>query len=678
MFIFFSIHGDVQFLSYPLVLITCISNFFEKEEQGNKKTLNIGQLLIFFIILTPLGLLPLIKGSLLVLCVAFITINAGYFFYLNHRILGFLTIISPIASMLIFWVLSGQSLSFLPDYLYTQIPIISGYTEAMALQGNTTEIVAYIFASIAIVWSLITANNITLPTRLFLSIYNLLFLLIAFKAGFTRHDDHANIAAVALLFAALTLCLCNLQLNRRIIALAVPIIVTVYIFFKMPIKDIFDPPYFAYINSWNGIRSRLTENNDNNLQLQFKNSLELIRQKYPIPTLQGTTDIYPSDQSYILASNNQWNPRPIIQSYSAYTPLLARINEQHLRADNAPDNVLFKVDTIDNRFSTLDDGLSWPALLDNYTVNKIDNDFKFIYLQKKPILQKDSVFNVLHEDIHKINESVAIPSTDKLVYMEINVKPTLLGKILSILYKPPQLLITLKLKDGRIVHNRVIANMMESGFFISPLIKDTKDFAIVASGGAHYLNQNIVESFTISYTKGRRLFWNSNYQLKLKAYQMPITNNAVIFPFDEMTDLPEKYICIKETRCQFNQQFDLVNSSSTDKPKLTAQSLLSVDGWLVFSVKDGIAADETFVTLTDAQGNIKYVKIHHTVRPDIKEHFKQPALPKDVGFTASVDVSKLQGDYTLGLARAYDGKLEKCIDSIIPITIKPTIHHESQ
>lgn len=75
---------------------------------------------------------------------------------------------------------------------------------------------------------------------------------------------------------------------------------------------------------------------------------------------------------------------------------------------------------------------------------------------------------------------------------------------------------------------------------------------------------------------------------------------------------------------------------------------------------------------------MKYINTHRTARPDVKAYFKQPTLPEDIGFTTSVDVTKLQGDYTLSLARTHAGVLEQCVDTIIPITIKQTTDHESQ
>jgi hypothetical protein len=372
-------------------------------------------------------------------------------------------------------------------------------------------------------------------------------------------------------------------------------------------------------------------------------------------------------------SNNNWNPRPIIQSYSAYTAVLAKINEQHLRTDNAPDNILLSIQTLDERHPALDDGLSWSALLDNYTVNKIDRNFA--YLNKKPVLQKNSLFQDFYDETHEIGETVVIPETDLPIYAEVDIKPTILGKLISLLYKPPQLIILLNLNNGTSHYYRVVGNMMVSGFFISPLIKDTKDFVHVSTGELRYLNNHIVKSFAIFPSYGGSVFWNANYQLKLKTY---INNTlAKTPPLNDMIDMPNNYSEAKAIQCNSNQFIDIVNGTTVTEqiPKVTRQ--LTVDGWLAFSAKDGIVADETFVTLTNYLGDIKYLTTQATPRHDVKVFFKQHTMP-DIGFTSTVDVTHLQGVHTLGLARAYAGKLEHCLEIAIPVMIEPVKPDESK
>jgi hypothetical protein len=52
----------------------------------------------------------------------------------------------------------------------------------------------------------------------------------------------------------------------------------------------------------------------------------------------------------------------------------------------------------------------------------------------------------------------------------------------------------------------------------------------------------------------------------------------------------------------------------------------------------------------------------------VKEHFGHPEMP-DPGFTAEVDVSKLNGKYELGLARIHNGTVETCRQFSMPLLI---------
>lgn len=520
----FILSRDALFFSYPLLLAVCTTEFVRQSKPYNKR-----QLWITAILFAALGLLPLIKGSFLLICTTLILAITSYLFYHRYRSLSLLVLISPIVSTLIFWILSGQSIFVLPSFFASLSPIIFGYTEAMASQGDITEVVAYLLATIVIIWIFMTSSNFTVSNRIFLGFCFLFFLFIAFKSAFVRHDGHVNLAASALIFAALIINFISTG-TAKIITLLVCLMASSYIntnYVNTSITRVFYNLYNTYANSLNGLYLRFNQGND--LQLKFEHSLTIIRQEYPIPALQGSTDVYPYYQSHLLASANKWNPRPIIQSYSAYTPLLAKINEQHLRGDNAPDNILFAVRTIDERFPTLDDGLSWPALLDNYSIIGMDGSAGYLHLRKKPILQKNSSFQVLHNEIHKIGETVVLPITDAAIYAEINLKPTLEGKLLSILYKPPQLTMRIKLTNGAVEDYRVIANMMESGFFMSPLIKNTSDFAYIGTNELRLLSSNTVESFTIFPSYGGSIFWSANYQLKLKNYinKTAIQNTAL-------------------------------------------------------------------------------------------------------------------------------------------------------
>jgi hypothetical protein len=104
------------------------------------------------------------------------------------------------------------------------------------------------------------------------------------------------------------------------------------------------------------------------------------------------------------------------------------------------------------------------------------------------------------------------------IFAEIDLEPTFLGKLRGAVFKYPQLKMELRLVNGKTRGYRVSANMMQSGFFLSPLVKDTKGFTALMTGNPDYLHQNAVDSIMIMTRHGSGTLWKSTYALKLEAY----------------------------------------------------------------------------------------------------------------------------------------------------------------
>lgn len=92
------------------------------------------------------GLLCLIKGSLIILCSVVLVICFSGFFVFRQKKMSYLAIASALASLIYCWLAAGQSLSNLFIYFINSLGIAAGFTEAMSLDGNQTEIVVYLIA----------------------------------------------------------------------------------------------------------------------------------------------------------------------------------------------------------------------------------------------------------------------------------------------------------------------------------------------------------------------------------------------------------------------------------------------------------------------------------------------------------------------------------------------------
>jgi hypothetical protein len=480
---------DVQLFIYPILVA------FYVYTTATNKTNNIAytprQELFTASLFFPFGLLLLIKGSLLMVVTGIMLLSAAFYWYRGYKRTAVGVLTAPLLAMIIFQLIAGQPLSGLWPYFTNMFPVISGYNEAMSVPGAAKEPVLFVLAAIAILVFCYRIKNTPLIHRLFLMLTLALFLFTAFKAGFTRHDAHALTATASLLSMAyfLYLVLPNKTFYILFGAAALVWLVVGSAYTEQGAFDTLKMPVYA--ESAEGLALRLS----GGLKEKYEDKINEIKsQPVKIPALKGTSDLYSYEQGYLLASNNTWSPRPVLQSYSAYTPSLARLNEAHLTSDKAPNNIIFKVATIDRRLPALDDGLSWPTIINNYQPDTINGGF--LYLKQKraknlePAKQEVAALNCT------IGDEIMMPNSKDVLFAEFDIHASLLGGLAASLYKPDMMGIVVTLVTGKTMEFRFIPKMGKAGFILSPLVYNTEQFAQLF-GHTDMLNSDFVKSFRI-------------------------------------------------------------------------------------------------------------------------------------------------------------------------------------
>lgn len=660
---------DALLFSYPLMIALAVYRMTLPDDHEIKlrlaKPLEYGSAFFF----APLGLLPLIKGSLLPICSATLVLCGGMFWRRGNKTLASTAVFIPAITCISLWRLSGQPITALPNFLWSMRRIISGYTDAMSFPGNVWECVLYVLVSALIILVIARTSHGPKSSIWFLCISYALFLFIAFKAGFIRHDPWHNVIAGTSLLAAALLLIFVLGERPSLIPLAAAVLVWVYIghgTVRTTAEDISVNLRGTFGRGFHGALTRLRKNDG--LRKRYDEHIAAISTEFPVPRMSGTTDIYSFNQTWLLASENTWAPRPVTQSYSAYTPELAELNLRHLQGANAPDNIIFRVEPIDGRLPSLEDGLSWPALINGYSLRKLDGQSAYLRRRTTESANLAGVEDDLYSARHELGEEVTLPESSDPLFANIDIEPTLLGRVLSALYKLPELHLTTRLRDGRVKEYRVISNMMKTDFLITPLVQNAEEFALLTSGGNKYLAGDEVKSITMSSEDRRSLFWNKTYSLSLRKLNLLKNTDAEnSLLFGKMSEaVPGSVSDYSTQACE--GIIETVNGTPPRSGIPTVDNALSVQGWMAMSGKDGIVPDLIFATLTNENGKILYVKAQNTPRDDVRQHFKQPGMP-DPGYEAMMDVSSLSGRYTLGLARTFKGNLEICRQFNVPILI---------
>lgn len=653
---------DVLLLSLPLLV--ALQTFKVVDSDEHRLLDSRWFALVVALTFSTFGLLPLIKGSAIVLCLGTAVLCSTYYFLSRRRLLAMLCLAAPAVSLVIFWLASGQPASGLPGYFISMAPITSGYTEAMALTGSGSEVVSYLVVSLALLLAIALQSRIAQVSRLFLFGSFFLYLFIAFKAGFVRHDGHAIIAGTALLLAVL---LFPFVTRSRAI---VPIIILTALcwtsidqhYRKSSVSSVRANIQGTYSGAWHAFQTRIADKSWP--RRDYDTAIAKLRTQAAFPLLKGRTDIYSYNQSLLLASGNTWSPRPVFQSYSAYTKVLATINRDHLLGGKAPDNIIFQVQPIDGRLPSIEDGLSWPVLMLSYQPVRLENNFLFLEKRASAAPMVQPV--LLATRSARFGEPVELPTSDGPIFAEMDIDNTLLGRLADALYKPSELGISVELRDGTRREYRLIAGMARSGFLLSPLVENTAEFGMLYRE-SKFLDAKLVKSITIAPRRGPTWLWHERYTIRFsRIARGTAIDTSAIYKFDRFENDLSGLTIAAADKC--DGSIDVINGILGFPKSIAASTLLEIYGWLAVSSATGEVPDATYVVLTDAQGKQSFLKTRVSPRPDLGSYFQQPSLSQ-AGYVTSADVSSLAGQYTLGLAMRRANQLAICPQFRVPTSI---------
>lgn len=506
----FTTSYDSLFFSYGLLTSIYALQIISEEKTGyqNNHFKNVVSITLLF---SGFGLYPLIKGTLFAFYLAIALVTVAYCLWRKKWLYAILIPSSAALCMMMFWIFSGQQLGDLVSYYSSISSIIAGYSDAMSSKGNGWEIVTYIFASTALCLYLLLKGGISVKNIYLFLIFSL-FLFINFKAGFVRHDQHSLMCGIAVFFSALLIF--NLFPSKLAIALTllsgIVLLQTESSHKQVPFNSAYEQFKATYVRTWTGAQLRILHHD--RIDVQFKESLETLAKIRSLPTLPGKSDIYPFDQAYLMASNNRWITRPIFQSYSVYNPKLSSLNEEFLKGPQAPDNIFFRMATIDGRLPSGDDGNSWPTLLNQYQLK--DTQGSYLILKKIHEVPRPEKIATINTGIHPVNTWIELPISNGNLFANVDIKPSLLGRFKTLFFKSSELGIALRLEDGTIKQYRLIPGIAISNFLISPLIEETAEFGLLYSD-PNALTTKRVKAISI-WAEGNPRDWQKSYELTLK------------------------------------------------------------------------------------------------------------------------------------------------------------------
>jgi hypothetical protein len=190
----------------------------------------------------------------------------------------------------------------------------------------------------------------------------------------------------------------------------------------------------------------------------------------------GTVDIIPWESSLIILNKLNYAPRPIIQSYQAYNGSLDKINANRYLRANAPEFVLYNINSIDKHYHFFDDTYLKEALYSKYTIiDTFRSCNEYMLLFKRNTSNLPYTFVKIAKGEKNLADTFSVPISKNPLMVKIRMKYNWLGTIQNIFLRAPNSEIRIILVDSSTIVYRTGISILDAGVIINPYIENAKD-----------------------------------------------------------------------------------------------------------------------------------------------------------------------------------------------------------
>ena len=405
-----------------------------------------------------------------------------------------------VGGYLLGWVACGQNPLNLPAYLLNSWHVSQGYQEAMGILTPDAPFWKALVV-VAVLASYLLLNFLTQPDRprsLAGVIMVAAFIHLNWKHGFVRADGHMLgffycALLVIVTFPALLDDAAPFRHLKRwgLAAAGVFCVFGIYDTIPSLLAD-------AHTIFQHRLRTQIhhfTHLADLHAEYEVHLTRELSLRDMPLTRAvvgRRSIDVIGYEQAAAVYNRFNYRPRPVFQSYSAYTPELAKLNSDYYQSDRAPEFVLVKVGSIDERLAAMDDSAVLYLITQRYTFVLAESGFQ---LWEKNTTPPDPAAQPqwLRAAEITVGQPWELGEKDERqpLWIKIDLQPSWLGRLRTFLYKPPMLRLEIEDITGRKSSYRMPAPIGRAGFIINPLIEDFSSFTYYAINKPERLTRSI-------------------------------------------------------------------------------------------------------------------------------------------------------------------------------------------
>lgn len=478
--------GSSAFMVYPLALLILGRWMRRAHPSGVTGHLLVAGLAAFA------AIQPLIKFSAFPMWLVWLALTGCVLWRPRNRLLVLTLVLASGFTVLVAWVACGQRLDNLGAYLDRSWQIAVSYPAAMQLDPALpiTDWVALGGALFGLACAGLFAWHARHSPRR-VAVYAMLAvtLAVAYRAGATRADGwHLVILWSACAWCApLLVGLWYEDSGRRSARRAGAVFGLAAIALVLPwLSGAYSGEFLRVIYTGNISATAALRHADlllqpvaayHRRQQQWAGDRKAMR----LPAIArevggGAIDALMHNQSSLLANDLDYRPRPVFQSYSAYSGTLAGLNDAFFRSTRAPPWVMLDWQSIDGHYPTSDDAQALVTLLRDYRPELMERGILLLHRAVGEPTSPDAEAPAREIPVH-FKSFAKLPAPDgNAWFARINVALTPYGKLSALLFRPPRLGIAVRFSDGATRYYNLVRDIARSGFLLSPAFDGNVDY----------------------------------------------------------------------------------------------------------------------------------------------------------------------------------------------------------
>jgi hypothetical protein len=177
----------------------------------------------------------------------------------------------------------------------------------------------------------------------------------------------------------------------------------------------------------------------------------------------GSVDVIPWEIAQVWFNGLEYAPRPVMQSYSAYTHYLDLLNARFYEGGSAPKFILFAAHCADNRYCFWDEAATKRVMARHYEPTVVSGNQLVLARREEPIEQ---VLESRGVRTGEIGSWIRVKESEGVRFGTFRIRYSPVGKLMSLLHRTPLLEVELQAEGLGVVKHRAVVPILETGVLL--------------------------------------------------------------------------------------------------------------------------------------------------------------------------------------------------------------------